>query len=169
MFTAINTNEIDIGDPLKKELFDKIKDNFDDHESRISQQETIAQKVVVFDFPFLNAVNASSLTGLTLWRSPFNFTLTEARIVVYDINGNSGTLEMDVKKLISPSLNTFSSVFTTKPSVAFPTTSNYEQSTNAVFDNTLKDIIIGDYLRLDFTSLPNGILTKCHIYLIGEV
>lgn len=168
-FDTINSNQIEIGDPVTKELWDKVKGNFDDHETRISQLETVGQKVIVFDFPLLNTIQAGSLTGLTLWRSPFNFTLTEARIVVYDINGNSGTLELDVKKLISPSLNTFSSVFTTKPSVSFPTVANYTQSSNAVFDNALKDIITNDYLRLDITSLPSGILSKCHIYLIGEV
>jgi hypothetical protein len=33
----------------------------------------------------------------------------------------------------------------------------------------MKNIIIGDWLRFDITSIPNGVLTKCHIVLIGEI
>ena len=168
-FNSLNINGLDIGDPIKRSIMTTIKDDLDDLDSRTSNLETISQKVVVFNFPIINTIQSSTLTGLTLFRSSLNFTLTEAKIVVYDINGNSGTLEIDVKKLISPVLDTYSTVFTTKPSITFPTTSNYQESSNAVFDNSLKNIIVGDYLRLDITSLPSGILAKMHVVIVGEV
>jgi hypothetical protein len=168
-FTSLNINDLDIGDPIKRSIMTTIKDDLDDLDSRASQIEALSNRVMVFDSPVINVNKLTSITGLSIFRSSINFTLTDAKIVVYDINGISGTLQVDVKKLISPSLNTYSTVFTIKPSITFPTTVNYQESNNAVFDNSMKNIIIGDYLRLDITSLPSSIITKFHISIIGEV
>jgi len=168
-FTPLNINDLDIGDPIKRSILTTVKDDLDDLDSRTSQIEALSNRVLVFDFPIINVNKLTSITGISIFRSSINFTLTDAKVVVYDINGISGTLQIDVKKLISPSLNTYSTVFTTKPSITFPTTVNYQTSTNAVYDNSMKNIIIGDYLRLDITSLPSSIITKFHVSIMGEV
>jgi hypothetical protein len=157
-----------IGDSIKYEDWNTNISNASDHESRIANIETITQKVVVFDFPIYSAGAASTITGLTIWKSPLNFTLTSCKIMVYDVSGASGVLELDIKKLTVPPSHSYTSVFTTKPSVNFPVSSNYTESTNAIFDNGLKDIVEGDILKVDLTSIPST-LVKCHIFLVGEI
>lgn len=48
-YTTIPTADIVVGKPVKKDLWQKTKDNLDDHESRISALASSANKIVVFD------------------------------------------------------------------------------------------------------------------------
>jgi hypothetical protein len=49
-FITIPTADIAVGKPTKKSLWQKIKDNFDDHETRIAALSAGANKVVVFEY-----------------------------------------------------------------------------------------------------------------------
>lgn len=167
-FTSLSTKSV--GDPVTAEDYNLIKTNFDDHESRMSQQEAVNKKIIVFNFPVLNASSASTLTGLTLWRSPLGFTLIDCKLAIFDVGSLTGTLEADIKKSVDLNPANFASVFTTRPSIDFSTAANYDESSNAVFDVLASDLIEGDYLRFDVTSMPtSGVLGKFIIYLIGEV
>ena len=52
-FKQLNNSDIEVGKPTKKSLFKTIKDNFDDHESRLSALSASANKIVMFD-EFIN-------------------------------------------------------------------------------------------------------------------
>ena len=168
-FVTIPSGDIDVGDPLKKDLFDKIKSNEDDLDSRVTSLEGGAGKVEVFNFPVVNASSASTLTGLSYWRASAAFTLIDAKVAIFEKGSLTGTLEMDIKKNTSLDAVGMTTVFTTKPSIAIAGASDYDESTNAVFDSGQISVAVGDYLRLDMTALPSPVIGKFYVFLIGEV
>lgn len=169
-FEVIDPNEIDVGDPLKKELFDKIKNSLDNHEDRIDELETGARKVDVFKFPILNGSAANSFTGITYYVADENFTLTSATITIFEKGVLTGSIEIDVRKSVTDLNGTsFTSVFTTRPKITMASASDYETSSNQVFDNAQISISEGDFIRLDITELPtNGVLGKFIVNVYGE-
>jgi len=169
-YSAITSTEIQVGKPVTENLFTKVKDNFISHEDRLVLLEAANSKIIVFDFPVLNAASATTFTGITYYRVPFAFTLTNCKVIIYEKGSLGGTLEIDVKKNTSLDDTGMTSVFTTKPKITYASASDYDESSNAVFDAGEQDVVEGDYLRLDVTSLPTGgVIGKFNVYLIGEV
>lgn len=169
-FTSISSLAIAVGKAIKAELFGLIKSNLDDHETRINQIETTSAKLPIIKFYVLNASSFSSATGLYYFESNDTFTITSAYIQIFEVGSLAGTFEIDIKKSTTNLDSTsFNSVFTTKPSINFSTASNYDKSTNQVFDSTKIDIVPGDYLRLDITQTPtSGVMSKFLITVYGE-
>lgn len=167
-FITIPSSWITVGKAVKKELFDYVKDNFDDHETRIGSIEAAVNRISPFNYTVLNATRASSITGgLGLYRATNAFTFSLAKLAVFDVSGLTGTLEIDVQKSSSPDFTSSVSIFTTRPSINVATSGNYAESTNAVIgaSGAISD---GDWLRLDITSLPTG-LGRFNIAVEGEV
>lgn len=166
-FNTIPSAWIDVSDPLKKELFDYVKDNFDDHETRIAATESGANKIIIYDGILCNATSSSSLTGIMFGRAAQDITITDAKLFIFDVSGiSSGTLEIDVRKSTSPDFTSDSSIFTTKPSFDFSTASNYTETSNA--NISAGSVSSGDYMRIDVTSLPSTTIGKFGIYVIAE-
>jgi len=169
-FNTISNLAISVGAAIKKELWDKVKGNFDDHETRINSLESSASKIPVIKFYVLNASNFSTATGLYYWESNDNFTITSAYVQIFEKGSLTGTFEVDIEKsttnLDGPS---FTSIFTTRPSINYSTASDYEKSTNQVFDPTKINIAVGNYLRFDISSMPTGgVMSKFLITVYGE-
>lgn len=171
-FESIGSSVIEVGKALKKSLFNLIKDNFDDHESRLNNIELGAGKVVVANFSVVGYIShyaASELVDLCTFRAPSDFNLLELVITITDSpNGfnsvgvpvttsTSGTLELDLKKSIDGGI-TYSSILTTKPKIndgynGAGTSSNGVGGTAVVFtDVAIKQ---DDLLRIDVTSLKD--------------
>lgn len=167
-FSSLSSTLYEVGRAIKKELFSTIKTNQDDLDSRISSLELGAAKVEIFNFPIMNFQSAPTLTGLTYMIADRDFTLIEAKIIIYEKGSASGTLELDIKKGTSLDDATFSSVFDTQPSLTMSSASDYDESNNAVFNSGQAEITQGDYIRLDLTSIPTG-LNKCSVHVYGEV
>lgn len=168
-FQVININEIEVGDPIKAELFNKIKNSLDDLDSRTTNVEAGVGKVIVFDYLVGNANTAATITGIVDFEAYSDFTLTYAAVQIYEKGSLTGNLEIDVK-LSTTDLDdgSFNSVFSTLPSIDYSTASDYDKSTNAVFSTTT--ISTGDYLRLDITELPsNGAIGKFRVLVYGEL
>jgi hypothetical protein len=169
-FTPINSAAIKIGDSLKKELFDLIKTDLDDHETRINSLESTAAKVDIFKFLLLNGSSFSTATGLAYYRAEDTFTITKAAIQIFEKNGGAGSIEIDIK-VSTTDLNgtSFTSIFTTKPKLIYASIADYAESSNQVFDAARINIVPGDYLRLDITIVPtSGVLPKMLITSYGE-
>jgi hypothetical protein len=169
-FSTILSSTIQVGKALKKELFDLIKSNFDDLDSRVNNLEAGAAQVVVFDFDFRNAGSFNSNTGIFYYEATRDFTLTDSFIRIYEKGSLTGALEIDILKSVTdldgPS---FSSVFTTKPKITWASASDYDASTNQVFNPSQITINKGDFLRLDITEMPSGgILSKFILITYGE-
>lgn len=168
-YTTISSTAIQVGKPVTADLWSTVKDDLDDHETRILSVEAATNKIVVFNFPVLNATSSATFTGLTYWRAPSAFTLTDAKIIIYEKGSLTGSIEFDVKTNSSVDNTGMTSVFTTKPKLVLASVSDYAESTNAVFDATGQAIAAGEWLRLDMTILPGGgVCGKFNVYLIGE-
>ena len=124
-FDPVPNSDIEVGKPTKKSIFQKTKDNLDDHESRISTLAASNARVEVFTFEILNLQQISDATGdvnrISLFRAPVDFNITNVQIYVLhggpniDVAPTAGTLEVDVKK--GASLGSLSTIFNVRPSV----------------------------------------------------
>jgi hypothetical protein len=169
-FTTINSSSIEVGDAIKKELFDTIKTDLDDHETRINSVEATTKKIDVFKFLLLNGSSFSTATGIAYYRSEDAFTITKGAIQIFEKGSLAGSIEVDIKKSTTDMDGaSFSSIFTTKPKIIFSSASDYDESSNQVINSSVADIAVGDYLRLDITIAPtSGVMSKMFITSYGE-
>lgn len=167
-FTTIPSGWLDIGDPTKKEIFDYIKNNEDNLDTRLQSVEAASSTVEVFNFDLRNATNFTTLSNLYRKYITRPQTLNDCFIQIYACGSLTGTIEVDILK--ASSLNgTYSSVFTTKPSIDVGVVADYGKSTNQVFSVSQVDLIAGDYLKLNITSMPvGGTLSQLKILLTSE-
>jgi len=169
MFQPILASWVEVGKALIREMFLRIKNNFDDHESRINTLEFGSSKIVVFNNDVLLTSSATTYTGVAYFASPFDFVIQQAEVQLLGRGGlTSGTLQIDFKKNTSPDPSGMTSIFTTLPSLNFATATEYQISTNQVLDPGQSTIAIGEVIRFDITSIPAG-LGKFRIVLIGGV
>jgi hypothetical protein len=160
-FTTITSGEIASGEPVTSTLQTKIKDNFDDHESRIQDLEGGSATVYP---PLIMRVNGpygyySAADGILKTTLNFPITVTGVRILV-DVAGTSGTLEVDVE--YKRGGGSWTTIMTTKPSVAY-TAGNDALSSNGVVNASQADLQAGDILRLNIDSIQvagNGFLVR---------
>lgn len=155
-FQVINASEIEVGDPVTAQLLGKVKNSFDDHETRIGNVEAASGTVVVFDEVVYNASEFTTLTGLLIFRASFDFTLTEAKLAIFEKGSYTGFLEVDIQKGASLDPMDFATVFTAKPVINYSTISDYGEGVSGSYDVAEKDILAGEYLRLDITEVPVG-------------
>jgi hypothetical protein len=167
-FNTIPSSWLDVGDPTKKELYDYIKNNEDNLNTRLSTVEAFGAGLDLINGDIRGASTFATLTNVVVIYITKPMTLNNCFIQVYDKGALTGDLEIDIKK--SSSINgTYTSVFTTQPSIDVGVVSDYATSTNQVFSVSQVDLIVGDYIKLDITSMPtNGTLSKFKILLTSE-
>jgi hypothetical protein len=167
-YNAFTNSEIQVGKAIKKELWQKVKDNFDDHETRLAQAVAGSSKIEIFNIDFLIGSFGNTITGVLYHEALQDMNVIEGAIQIFDKDGIvSGVLSIDVKKNTTPDNTGMVSVFTTAPSINFATANNYDRSTGTLNPSN-QSVLKGEILRLDVTSLPVG-LGKFRIILIGEV
>lgn len=147
-------NTIAVGDPVKKDDYDKLANNSIAHETRVAALESGSAVITIFDEDISNLsqyVNSSStLEGIMRFQAKQNMTLSSA--ILTDTEGaTSGTFEFDILKATAIG-GTYTTVFSTKPSVS--ANGSAQESSNAAFSTT--SVSAGDWLRLDITSVAVG-------------
>lgn len=149
-FTAITSVQIAAGEPTAQELFTKTKDNFDDHESRITVLESAILSAAPIRFGVTNYNDFLPATQVDVERIPYNLQILSARILVIDA-GTSGTLQVDLE--YKRGANPWTSIFSSLPSVPF-SDGDYALSSNGIVSVT--DLLLGDLLRLNINSGQAG-------------
>jgi hypothetical protein len=161
--------EIEVGKPVKKELWQKVLGNFDNHEQRILSLSLGASPVVVFNNDVLNASSALSLTGLAYFRAYSAFTVTTVKLEIFEKGiVTSGVLSYDIKKGTSLDPLTFGSILTAEPLINFATASDYDEASGTL-DSAEQSVEINEYLRLDITSLPAIPVGKFRVLVYGSI
>ncbi len=146
-FTAITDGEIATGEPVAATTQTKIQEDLNDHESRI---QTLEIQVGTFP-PIVLRVNGYYQLATEILKTTTNSSITITGVhLLIDKAGSAGTTEIDVK--VKSGVGSFTSIFTTKPSVAF-SSGDDAISTNAILDATKINLIAGDILALDITSI----------------
>lgn len=167
-FTAIPASWIEVGQAIKKRLFQRVSDNLDDLDTRVSDVEASVSKIVLWDGNIYRIGSYATSSGILFHRVESGLTLTDCKVWIYDKGGlSSGTIEVDVQKSTSADFTSSVSVFTTRPSLDMSTASSYDESNNAVFNTSNNTASEGDYLRIDVTSIPSG-LGVVGLFLVGE-
>ncbi len=96
-YTTITDAEIETGEPTAQSLFQKIKDDLDDHETRITANETGASTRPPFTLGVMGLIVADfAEDGVDWLRVDQPVTLTGFRLLVHTA-GASGTLTVDVE------------------------------------------------------------------------
>jgi len=169
-FSSISSLAIAVGSAIKKELWDKVKNNMDDLDARLNNVEGSSSKIPIIKFFVLNGSEFSTGTGLYYWESNDKFTITSAYVQIFEKGSLTGTFEVDIKKSTTNLNSTsFTTIFTTKPSLNFSSISDYAKSTNQVFDPTKVAMVSGNLLRFDITQMPVGsVMSKFLITVYGE-
>lgn len=153
-YVAVTTAEITTGEPTASTLLSKVKDNFSDHEVRLQDLEggvTSSPPAIILRVNGY-AMTSTTFTGIVKTAINFNLKITGVRLYI-DQAGSSGTTQVDV--LYKRAAGSFTSILTTKPSVAY-TAGNDAVSTNAVINTSQDDLEAGDIIRLDIDSLQVG-------------
>lgn len=169
-FVTIPSGSIDVGDPITKDLWDKVKDNFDDHEARLNSVSSAQNRIIVFDTCYINGVSATTLTGLDDFTATTDMTFVACHVQIYEKGSLTGALEIDIKVNSTPDNTGMTSIFSTKPKITYSGASDYDKSTNQVFDVVNNAADSGDNIRLDITELPGGgTIGKFRVVLVAEV
>ena len=167
-YNPLTDSEISVGKAIKQELFQKIKDSLESHESRITALSTGGGKIEVFNADVRVGSYGNTITGIIYHEVLQDINLVECAIQIFEKGGiSTGVLSIDVKRNSTPNDIGMTSVFTSAPSVDFSTASDYHRSTGT-FNVSLQNVTKGTILRLDVTSMPVGLGTF-RIILIGEV
>jgi hypothetical protein len=167
-YSTISSALIAVGKAIKRELWLKTKDNFDDHESRIASLETAGSLIPIFDETIYSRSSASGYTGLLYYQAKQAIKVTKVLVQIYAKGSiSSGTIEIDAKKAASLGAS-FSTIMTTKPSINFATASDYDFDDGAI-NASLNSLAVDDYLRIDVTTLPTTPLGKFIIIVYGEI
>jgi hypothetical protein len=166
-FVSIPSTATEVGKAIKRELWELVRLNLDDLNTRVNAIGTSSNIVSVFDFPIYNASSFNSFTGVTYVKCPASFTITNAEVQIYEKGvTTSGILSIDVKK--SASLGgTYTSIFTTAPAINMAVDLDYTVS-QGIF-NGLNVVAAGEYLRLDVTALPSVPLSRFNILVYGTI
>lgn len=154
-YNSITNTEIASGEPVLNTTQTKIKENFENLNSRVSTLEGGGSVVYA---PIILRINGSygesgDLTipslGILKTTCNFNMIITGVRLLI-DNAGVSGTTQVDVQ--YKRGAGSWTSVFTTKPSVSY-SSGDDSVSTNGVLDAGEVSILAGDLIRLNIDSV----------------
>lgn len=160
-YTALTSAQIATGQPTSQDIFNTIKTDLDYFNTSVNTLNTFNSNPAPITFVmkgadlFAAAYNTNNsnvtLTGIAYTRVWYNITLSGARLWVIT-QGSSGTFQVDCQRQVNGS-GAFSSIFSTKPSVAFNAAAP-NLSTNAVLSTTA--LLSGDVLRFDIVMMQLG-------------
>jgi hypothetical protein len=146
VFSSISSSLIVAGEPVKQELWTKTKDNFDDHESRISSLETTSLVFKPIDFYISGHYYIyGTQSGVLFEKLTYDIEIQSTNLILLT-TGSAGNLEVDL--LFKRGANPFVSVYATKP-ILNNTASQFDINTGVLSTTTL---LAGDVLRLDITQ-----------------
>lgn len=165
-YVTIDPDTIKVGDPIKKELLDLLKDNLDDHETRLQTLSGGSGKISLFNEDFIIGVGGS-LTGVLYYEVIQDCIITEGAIQLFaKTPATTGSLTVDVKKNTTTNPSGFNSVFSSAPTINVATAADYDRATGTI-NPAAQALVVGDILKVDITSLPDG-LPAFRLDLIGE-
>jgi hypothetical protein len=150
-YIAFNDAEIAVGKAIKQELFQKTKDNFADHEARISALADSAKKNTIIDDTYTMGKIPSVGEILGHTRILFTTKISEISIQSFLTNG-SGVLTIDVLKGSTLNSSLGVSILNSPMSINF-SGADY-QIVFGSLNVSMQDLILGDYLFIKINSMP---------------
>lgn len=155
-FNPIDINTIKVGDPITRDLWVLLKNNFDDHELRINSLSTTGGTVFIFNGD-VSFVNYSSLRpNIFYYTARQDFSINDFRVRLFTKSGvTSGNLTLRLEKSNDPNDANFATILTTDITFNFATDTDYTEKI-AALNASLNDITTGQILRVKIMSVPAG-------------
>lgn len=147
-FTSFTAAQITIGEANKKELWDKTKDNFDDHESRLLAVE--AGTSSPFPLQFLVLGGGVVVDEAAFFKLPFDITITSVELTVMKA-GSSGSMEVDI---LTNQSGSFATVFNTGNLTL--SSGSGDLATASAPSFAVTDIDEDKFFRLDIKAVQTG-------------
>lgn len=174
-FVGIPADWIEAGKAIKKRLFTRIKENFDDHETRINAMEGGAAKIEVFNFEVMGYINnytAAELTQIGTFRATIPFTITDAVLTLMNSPSSPtsttvGILEIDIEKSTDSGL-TWNTILSSRPQIGNGVNATGSKSGVIVFIDGEEAVAIDDMIRVNISSKKDT-QGSFHILVYGEV
>lgn len=154
-FVAFNNSEIAPSEPNKTELWQKTKDNFDDHETRINATEAATQ-----NFPPMGFVISGPgyvADDIKTIRVPFDITVLGARVTVVQTDGSGGSFTCDLQ---SNNGGPFSSILNSVITLASGGGRGATATASGISTPSLNE---GDLIRLDIDAVMTGSPDGFHV------
>lgn len=148
-FTPITTAQIQVGEPTAKDIFQKTKDNFDDHETRISANEAAATNT--FPIEFIVTGSGRVLDNASVLRVNYAITLTEVRLTCMNA-GSAGTFEIDVLRAVGA--GAYSTVLSGGNITL--TSASGDRASAVQSGLAITSLAANDFLRLDIKDTQTG-------------
>lgn len=159
-FTTIPSSIIQVGKAIKKEIFDLLKGNLDDLDSRVSSLEVSGGSVFIFNGDIDLTGFSVSRPDIYYYKAATNFSVNDFRVQLFTKDGiSSGNLVIDLEKSSDTNNANFSSILTSPISFNFASDAAYSEKT-ALINSSLNDIVTGDVLRVEITNVPSGFYGK---------
>lgn len=156
-FSPIDPNTIKVGDPITRNLWVNIKDNFDNHELRINNLSISGGNVFIYNQLVSFIGYSSSNPNVMYYAARTSFSINEFRAQLAAKNLTiEGILSFDLQK--SPDTNdiNFTSILSTELSFNFSTDAEHTIKTAAI-NSAVNDILAGEVIRVKVTSIPVSI------------
>jgi len=158
-YTTIPSTDIEVGKPVKKSLWDKIKANFTDHETRIDGLEEGANKVEIFNFEVMGYVNnytASELVQIGTFRAFSDTTITEGKLILMNgtnsaTSSSAGVLSIDLQKSTDNGV-TWNTILVSVPEIADGVSATGSESALITFITGGEDLLAEELLRVNVVS-----------------
>lgn len=160
-FTVIQSAIIAAGKAIKQELLTFIKENFDDHESRLIVAEAAIGRLPPICFDVVGALNSPlTMDGALIYRVESNLRVTAARLLIKTA-GSAGSVTVDVE--YKRGAAAWTSILTGTISAAFGSGSNFVTTGTLAF----QDMLAGDLIRLNIDAVQTN-MEDFSVYLENE-
>jgi hypothetical protein len=155
-FVTIDPNTIKVGDPITRDLWLKLKNNFDDHELRINSLATSGGTVFIFNGDVSFVGFNIAYPNIFYYKARQDFSVNDFRVQLFDKQGiTSGNLNLDLQKSINTNNSNFSTILSGTFGFNFATDADYTEKT-ALLNSSLNDIVTDQVLRIKITNIPNN-------------
>lgn len=159
-FISIPETWLTVGAAIKKRLFTRIKDNLDDHETRLNAVEQGVNKVSIFNFEvtgYIGNYTAAELINIGTYIAPQDLIITEIKVVLLNssstptVSSSSGSLSLDLQRSTDGGA-TWTSVLTALPTIGDEQYLSGEESGLVAFNTGGEILLAGQMLRVGVAS-----------------
>lgn len=167
-YSPIDPLTIKVGDPITKDLLDKINANFESHETRLNASETTGGSVFIFngDISFAN-FNAAD-PNVFYYKAATDFSISEVRGQIFNKGSiTSGSLTLDVQKSTDTNDSGFNTILTSQLTFNFASDANYSEHIASI-NAGVSAFTAGMVLRVKVTAVPAGFSGKILLSIGAE-
>ena len=152
-YTSLTSAQVTAGEPGTTTLFDLIRTNLDDLDSRLATVEAATGSTL--DLALTADGRVRVVTQVAYQRFNFEIDINSGQVAIYDSDsvGTAGTLEIDIQHSPAPG-SSYTTIFSTRPSLAFGV--GQAISSNGVLTSTPFNIPAASILRLDIIAIQTN-------------